>query len=193
MSLDRTLAARFLCLPACLRVAAKQLGVGIDIAALANRVGVVVPTGYDTSELTLAGIENIHYSDDPSNWGIDPHTGELSAVLNERGSIELAYEPISKFQDWEFEDRLVALTQAGLLPIVCFDYEALFGLGVSEGLGHCVVVRRVRRLNGHSHVEIEDPGPDRAGIQNIDSEALYLASRKRRGGILLITCRDSIT
>jgi hypothetical protein len=178
------IAARHLCFVACLQKAARDgFGVEIDQTAIANHLGVVLPVGHDPSELASWGIKNIRFDSKASSWGISPVQSDINAALNARHPLTCHYESIATFQDWEFEERLVEITGSGQFPVVCFEYNALFGTRMPEGQGHCVIVRLVRKLNGHTEVEIDDPGPDDAGIKSVDCESLYLACRKRRGGI----------
>ena len=100
--------------------------------------------------------------------GIAPAVSTLNAILREIAPpLECSFEPISRFQDWEFEDRLKVLTESHHFPIVGFDYNSLFGELLQEGQGHCAVVYRVQQKHP-SVIEIYDPGPDRAGFKDVD-------------------------
>jgi hypothetical protein len=176
---------QYLCFAACLQLAAKETtGIEIDQAVIANHLGVVVPIGFDCSALIEQGVKNIRFDPDASVWGIEPVAAEIDRILKRAdGLLKCGFESISRFQDWEFEDRLTALTQSGHFPIIGFDYNALYGESGPENRGHCAVVYRVQQMNGHAIVEMYDPGPDPAGFQTVDSYSLYRACRKRHGGI----------
>lgn len=101
--------------------------------------------------------------------------------------LECSFEAISRFEDWEFESRLKELAESSRLPIVGFDYNALFGELVQAGQGHCAIVYRVPPINGSGvEIDIYDPGPDRAGLKSVDSYSLYRACRRRHGGIWVV-------
>src|SRR5208282_3092981 len=107
-----------------------------------------------------------------------------NVILSQTNShLECRFEPISQFQDWEFERRLATLVQSGHFPIVCFDYDALLGNTALENRGHCGVVYRVRDAAARCTVDIYDPGPKDAGIRTAELDSLYVACRKRHGGI----------
>lgn len=178
------IAARHLCFVACLQKAARDgVGAEIDQVVIANHLGVVVPVGYDPSELADSGVQNIRFDADASAWGINPVVSEINVLLGAHSRLACQFESIANFQDWDFEKRLIELTESGQFPVVCFEYNALFGPRMQRDQGHCVIVRRLQRLNGHTAVEIDDPGPDNAGIKSVDCETLYYACRKRHGGI----------
>lgn len=158
--------------------------------AVANSLGVVLPTGTDPSELIDHGVTGVSFDTDPSSWGITPAADALNAYLGSSGSaLRCEFEPISRFQDWEFEDSLGALTQSRRFPIIGFDYGSLFGGLSPTGLGHCVVGYRVHHLN-QPVVEIYDPGPDRAGFKTVDLYSLYRACRAKRGGMWVLSQRE---
>jgi hypothetical protein len=185
------IAARFMCFAACLYLAAKKtFGVEIDPVAVADHLGVVLPLGYDSSELRERGLKKIRFDENARLWGINPVASEINAILKEHSLLECRFESISTFQDWQFEERLVELTGSDCFPVACFEYNSLFGEQVPNEQGHCVTVYRIWRVNGHSIVEIDDPGPDRAGVKQVDCEALYYACRKRRGGIWSLVPRS---
>jgi len=170
--------------------AKKAFGVEIDQISLADHLGVVLPLGYDSSELGGCGIKNIRFDQNARLWGMNPVVSEINTILKAQSPLECRFESISTFQDWEFEERLAALTRSGCFPVACFDYNSLFGELVPNEQGHCVTVDRIWRLNGHSVVEIHDPGPDRAGVKQVDCESLYYACRKRHGGIWSLAPRS---
>jgi hypothetical protein len=150
----------------------------------------VLPLGHDSSELREYGVKNISFDQNARLWGINPVISEINSVLKGQGLLECRFESISTLQDWEFEERLVALTRSGYFPVVCFEYNSLFGELAPNQQGHCVTVYRIWRLNGHSVVEVDDPGPDRAGVKQVDCESLYYACRKRHGGIWSLAPRS---
>jgi hypothetical protein len=174
-----------LCFAACLQIAVQETtGAVLDQVAIANHLGVVLPVGFDPSELVGQGVTNIRFESDPNAWGIEPVVAEINVLFKSANLLlECKFEPISKFQDWEFEDRLSALTESGQFPIVGFDYNSLFGEPGSGDWGHCVVAYHVAEMNRQSTVEIYDPGPSRAGHKHVDSYSLYRACRKKHGGI----------
>jgi hypothetical protein len=142
--------------------------------------------GSDASALIERGVTSIRFDPDPESWGIAPVVSTLNAVLRTMaGSLECSFEPISRFQDWEFEDRLKVLTQSNHFPIVGFDYNSLFGELGQDGQGHCAVVYGTRQMNQFV-IEIYDPGPDRAGFKEVDSYSLYRACRRKHGGIWVV-------
>jgi len=178
------IAKRYLCFAACLKFAAEEaFAIQVDQVAVANGLGVILPDGYNPAELTAFGITNLRFDRDANLFGIIPGIAKINAILAS-ASLECKYESIVFFQDWEFEDRLVELTGSGQFPIVGFEYRSLFGGEAPEHQGHCVLVRNVlRRTRQRPEASIYDPGPDRAGISNVDMESLYYACRKKRAGI----------
>jgi hypothetical protein len=178
----------FLCFAGCLQFAVKETsGLEIDQAIVANQLGVVIPTDFDSSELLAIGIQTIRHDLDPRLWGIEPVVAEINKILEEaHTALECRFEDISKFQDWEFEDLLISLTATGLSPIVGFDYKSLFGGPGLQNLGHCAVVRRVQKINGKTIAEIHDPGPNLTGLRTVDVYSLYRACRKRHGGVWIV-------
>jgi hypothetical protein len=155
------LTARHLCFAVCLRIATKETaGLELDHAAIANHLGVVLPVGSDASPLIERGVTAIRFDPNPASWGIAPVVATLNTLLRTMAvPVECSFESISRFQDWEFEDRLKDLTESDRFPIVGFDYNSLFGELIQNGQGHCAVVYRVRQMN-QSIIEIYDPGPE---------------------------------
>lgn len=123
------ISGQYLCFAACLQLAVKETtGIEIDQAIIANHLGVVVPIGFDCSVLIEQGVKNLRFEADATLWGIEPVATEIDRILKRaNGPLNCVFESISRFQDWEFEDRLTALTQSGHFPIIGFDYNALYG------------------------------------------------------------------
>ena len=178
---------QYLCFAACLQIAAKETaGVVLDQIAIGNHLGVALPVGFDCSGLVEQGLTNIRYEADVALWGITPIVRDINMVLSlSVPRLECRFEAISQFQDWEFEERLATLAKSGHFPIVCFDYNSLIGETSEENRGHCVVVYGVgssaKRCGGA--IDIYDPGPKDAGFRTVASDSLYLACRKRHGGV----------
>lgn len=184
----------YLCFAACLQVAIKAtLGTDLDQVAIANYLGVVLPEGDDVSELLDAGVTNLTFNQgSPSLWGINPVLTEINAALkSERTPLFCEFERISLFQDWEFEERVFALTASHQFPIVGFDYGYLLGTLRPGDQGHCAVCYGVQGPHGRCSVELYDPGPREAGIRIVDSQELYYAARKKQhGGIWRLSRLD---
>jgi len=176
---------QYLCFAACLQIAAKETAsVEIDQVVVANHLGVVLPLGFDCSELVELGVNNIRFDSDSALWGITPVVADINTVLTRANVVlECRFESISTFQDWEFEERIAALTKSSQFPIVGFDYNSLVGELAPETTGHCAVVYGVQKMNSESVVEIYDPGPKQAGFRTVDSYSLYRACRRQHGGI----------
>jgi hypothetical protein len=178
------IAKRYLCFAACLQIAAKDgFGLEIDQVEIADRLGVVLPEGFDASELVNCGLSNIRFASDVGSWGITPRIKEINNLLKLHGALECRFESISLFQDWEFEDRLIALNRSGHRPIVGFDYHSLWGGSAPRNQGHCALVQHIGTQERSFMVEMYDPGPDQAGFRTVDSESLYRSCRKKHGGI----------
>lgn len=169
--------------------------VEVDQVLFANHLGVVLPVGFDDSELTEQGVTNIRHSSDSVQWGITPVVDEINTVLaSVNVLLDCRFEPISRFQDWEFEDRMTTLTKSGQFPIVGFDYHCLAGEVAPAGevpadevpldsVGHCAVVFNTHNFIGRTLAEIYDRGPKQAGFRTVDAYSLYRACRRRHGGI----------
>jgi hypothetical protein len=179
----------YLCFAACLQVALQEsAGVRLDQRVIANHLGVTLPVGFDASELVAHGVSNLRFEHDSNLWGIQPSIPGINEVLwsvNEQ--LECGFESISRFQDWEFEERLRVLAEEEKFPIIGFDYNSLFGPLVPGDEGHCAVVYRIHSASSGSSVEVYDPGPSRPGFQTVDSYALYRACRKKHGGIWFLS------
>ena len=178
-----TVAFEYLCFAACVQTAIYELtGSEVDQVWIANQLGISVSPAFDTSDLTQRGVTNIRRDSDPHSWGISP-TG-LPAALELAGiKLTCDFHPISHFQDWEFEDRLVALCEGRRFPIVGFDYNTLFGEFVAGDQGHCAVVLSYSKERGHLVFEMQDPGPSRPGLIRVRSDLLYRACRHKPGGL----------
>ena len=181
---------QYLCFAACLQIATKETAnVEVDQVLFANHLGVVLPVGFDDSELTEQGVTNIRHSSDSVQWGITPVVDEINTVLaSVNVLLDCRFEPISRFQDWEFEDRVTTLTKSGQFPIVGFDYclageVAPAGEVPPDSVGHCAVVVNIHNFMGRTLAEIYDPGPKQAGFRTVDAYSLYRACRRRHGGI----------
>jgi len=137
-----TVAWEHLCFAACVEIAAEQLGgPAVDQVSIANQLGVTVPSSADASELTAHGVTKINIDPEPRTWGIEADAERLNAAFNLAGlPLRVTFSPISLFQDWEFEEKLVELARARRFPIVGFDYNTLFGDLVRGEQGHCCVV-----------------------------------------------------
>jgi hypothetical protein len=135
----------YLCFAACLQIAVQEItGLRLDQRVIANHLGLTLPIGFDASALVAEGVRNIRFEQDNNLWGINPSIAGISEVLKSANQhLECAFEPISRFQDWEFEDLLKAHTEGKKFPIVGFDYNSLFGQLVQGDEGHCAVVYRI--------------------------------------------------
>jgi hypothetical protein len=176
-------AKEHLCLAACLEIAAKRLGITVvDQVAIANLVGVTVPSESDASTLANDGVTQVNIDPDPRNWGIREGADGLNEAF-ELAQIPMTvkFHPISRFQDWEFEERLATLSGAARYPIVGFDYNTLFGDLVRGEQGHCCVV-----FEAGDPVKLYDPGPVRAGFSSVNIFDLYRACRKKPGGFWVL-------
>ena len=151
---------QYLCFAACLQIAAKETAnVELDQVDIANQLGVVLPAGFDSSELVEQGVTKFRFDSDPELWGIEPIAADVDTLLKTANvGLTCRFEHISTFQDWEFEDRLSALTESGHYPVVGFEYNSLFDESAPENPGHCAVVYGVRKMDRQSVVEIYDPG-----------------------------------
>jgi hypothetical protein len=175
----------YLCFAACLQIAVQEAaGTNLDQRVIANHLGVTLPLGFDASALVAQGVRNIRFEQDSNLWGIQPSVEGINQILTAvNQTLECTFAPISRFQDWEFEERLQLLTENGQFPIVGFDYNSLFGQLVAGDEGHCAVVYRIHHAGVRSSVEVYDPGPSRPGLKTVDSYELYRACRKKHGGI----------
>jgi hypothetical protein len=132
-----TVAFEYLCFAACIQTAVRELaGSEVDQVWIANQLGIAVSPTFDTSDLSARGATNIRRDSDPHNWGISP-TGLPEALKLAGVKLTCDFHPISYYQDWEFEDRLVSLCDERRFPIVGFDYNTLFGNFVTGDQGHC--------------------------------------------------------
>lgn len=181
-----TIALEYLCFAACVQTAVQELtGREVDQVWIANQLGISVSPAFDASELTGRGVTNIRRDPDPHSWGISPTA--LPKVLELAGvKLTCDFYPISRFQDWEFEDRLVALCDTRTFPIVDFDYNTLFGDFVTGDQGHCAVATSYSKEHGRVTFEMQDPGPSRPGLIRAESDLLYRACRRKPGGLWVI-------
>src|SRR5271166_5937554 len=171
-------AKEHLCFAACLEIAANQLGItALDQVVIANLVGVKVPSESDASALAQIGVKHASIDLDPRYWGMREDADRLNEALDfAQIPLTVEFHPISKFQDWEFEERLSTLAGAARYPIVGFDYNTLFGNLVRGEQGHCCVV-----FEAGDTVKLYDPGPVRAGFSTVNIFDLYRACRKKPG------------
>jgi len=177
-----TVAKEHLCFAACVEVAAKQLGAHLDQVGIANQLGVTVPSEFDASALISHGVDGVAIDPEPRKWGIEPDAEKLDNFFaRERIPLSVVFHPISQFQDWGFEAQIVELTRQGQLPIVGFDYRALFKDPVRGEQGHCCVI-----FECSDAVRLYDPGPYRAGFKTVDMFDLYRACRKKPGGLWVL-------
>jgi len=168
-------------------MAARQdFDVNVDPVEIANRLGVVVPPDHNTSDLRQLGVTNIRFDPNVNSWGIAPTRSKLNSLLAETASLECQFEPIETFEDWEFADRLVALAKSARHPIVGFEYRSLFGGIALPSEGHCAVVNGAQTRTSRILIEIYDPDAHGSRSQIVDPASLYVACRKKRGGIWLL-------
>lgn len=181
------IAKEHLCFAACVEIAVKHLGgPTVDQVVLAQLLGVTVPTENDASKLRNDGVTQVMIDPTPHLWGMNPHVEQLNEAFARAGvSVSATFHPIAHFQDWEFEEQLVTLTRERQFPVVCFDYNTLFGERVRGDQGHCCVV-----VECTTRVRIYDPGPLRAGFSSIDMFDLYRACRRKPGGLWVFS-RDA--
>ena len=178
-----TVAFEYLCFAACIQTAVHELiGSEVDQVWIANQLGISVSPTFDTSDLIARGVTNVRRDSNPHNWGINP-TGLTEALELAGLKITCDFHPISHYQDWEFEDRLVELCDGRRFPIVGFDYNTLFGNLVTGDQGHCAVVYGHSKERGRITFELHDPGPSRPGLIRVDSDRLYRACRYKPGGV----------
>jgi hypothetical protein len=185
-----TVAFEYLCFAACIQTAVRELvGREVDQVWIANQLGISVSPTLDTSDLTARGVTNIRRDSSPHNWGISP-TGLPEALELAGVKLTCDFHPISHYQDWEFEDRLVALCDGRRFPIVGFDYNTLFGDFVAGDQGHCAVVYRYWKEGARITFEMHDPGPARPGPIRVDSDRLYRACRRKPGGVWVMRATE---
>jgi len=142
-------------------------------------LGLCVPSSY-INTITDYGYQNVRFSDTVDDWGVVIDTNELNLFFdNNRIPLKCDYHSSLTFEDWEFEDFLVEETRRNRYPIVGFDYNSLLESGNIEGAGHVVVCDSIH--NGK--LLAFDPGPKDAGSKVIEIYNLYVASKRKRGGI----------
>ncbi len=94
---------------------------------MANYLGDSVPTEQARESLKADGVTNVQIDPDHTRWGISPAIEDVKAYLaSVNGQLELRFQDIGYFQDWEFNDRMALLCRSLDFPIVGFDYGSLF-------------------------------------------------------------------
>lgn len=155
----------FYCLPACLEIILKSIGVLASQDYFGEQIGIET-----ASEKDLKLGTNV----------------QLSALNNIARLLNLeyffTYLRAAEFEEWMFEEKLAALLQQGDHVICTLSAGRLYKNSDLE-LGHAVVVKKLEA----ERVEIVDPGPKDFGFKTYSLEQLYVASRYREGGLLVLS------
>ncbi len=170
----------FSCFAACLASVVNNLTEKvISQANINDYLGLCIPST-SLENMTNFNLKNVNVSENIDDWGINVETKQINQLFDDNNiSLTCQYHSSLVFEDWSFEDFLIEETSKGVCPIVGFDYNAYYGIGEVQNAGHVIVCDSIR--NGK--LVAFDPGPKDAGSKTFDIYDLYVASKKKRGGI----------
>lgn len=168
-------AAPYMCLAAVLAMIIEAVsGDCLRPEELAEELGICIPEAAD------APVHNTVVTADGMRWGMVVDDGILGKLFQRIGvGLREEYVPISRLQDWEFEQLIEDRLRQGAHVACGYSYHVLAGRGQPD-VGHASIV--VALLPEH-HVTLIDPGPDGFGMREVDSGLLYAAVRARGAGL----------
>jgi hypothetical protein len=127
-------------------------------------------------------ISNITYTSDPKKYGIVIDDKGLNNFFTIYGiPLTEEYIPISKIDEFSFDDILKKNLIANNSLIVGFTYNAIYTDSLSMS-GHVSLILSIENRNA----VLLDPGPRNAGEQKVMLDDLYAAIKSAHNGIWII-------
>lgn len=152
------------CLPACLEIIFKEVGIPLTQKQLGKYIGI---NSYSKSEVEL---------------GAKVEVGLINKVLNELNlNVYFTYLRTTEYEEWMFQEKLEELLIKKSHIICTLSAGKLYGTEFLE-VGHTIVIKQLKC----NDIIIVDPGPNEFGLKSFSIEKIYIASRYREGGLLVL-------
>ncbi|MCB1776146.1 MAG: hypothetical protein KDI50_01805 [Candidatus Competibacteraceae bacterium] len=156
----------FHCVPACLEIIFMAINISVSQEYLGEKIGIDSSSNKDLSLGAKIELDNLNK--------IIQSIGLIGYIFTYIKSVEL--------QEWMFEEKIEELLKGDNHVICTLSAGKLHNNSADFELGHAVIVRKIET----GIAEIIDPGPKGFGSKEITLQHLYLASRYREGGLLIL-------
>lgn len=161
----------FYCVPACLEIIFRAINISVSQEYFGERIGVDSSSNEDLSLGAKIELENLNK--------ITQSLGLIEYIFTYIRSVEL--------EEWMFEEKVERLLKDGSHIVCTLSAGKLHNNSTDFELGHAVIVRKLES----GIAEIIDPGPKDFGFREITLQHLYLASRYREGGLLVLSKKST--
>lgn len=171
-------AENYLCFMALLEMIIEDsIGIRISQRDLAEEFSVTVPVDYVTD------IKNVKYSSVENDYGVQVTEKKLQSFFN-KNKLELSVKYIDgiHINELELDERFAKYLKEEKYVIFAHSYGSLYNKENCNNLGHVALLENIIR---DGVVQIYDPGPDEAGIKQVNILKIYDAMRIK-GGIYII-------
>ncbi len=158
--------ADYFCVPTCLEMIVKSMGYQIDGRRIASYFHIVTNGEAATD----------------NDLGVHIINGELDRIFSDlHFPITEQYIPISQISEFEFTD-IIRKHLIERSHIICgYSYGLLFREPLLEDIGHVSII-----LSAEKNVEILNPGPKYAGVNNVREDDLFQAIRRKHDGLWIL-------
>jgi hypothetical protein len=169
-----------LCIAACVEyIVYHKTQIEIDQSSFAEYFGVSIPKG----SVCLNHIINKNESENSHLWGISIDSKRLNRYLKDRNvNLKIDYLSSKVFEDWSFEDYIKSSLVRKELILCTFEYNYLFDKSSAESYGHAIVIEGIDSRN-EEYVYCYDPGPRNFGSKPLLIYDLFIASKRKDGGL----------
>lgn len=170
----------FSCFAACLSMTTFNL---TDIMVSQKNICDFLGLGLPNDSIDLIAkldLKNVFVTDNSKEWGLDVDTTKINdLLLNYNVPLVCEFKSTLEFFDFEFDEYLTGLTTENKYPIIGFDYGYYTNGDNSQVYGHTIVGLTVKQQS----LTAFDPGPKLFGVKNYDLYDLFVASKRKKGGI----------
>lgn len=168
----------FHCLAACIEyVVYHKSNISISQSTISEYFGISLPF----ESFNKVSIINKRITEDPNLWGISINSNDLNNFfIKNHIPLEVKYSSSLLFEDWSFEDHIKSFLLKGELLICTIDFNYLFDRSNPESFGHAIVLDSIHNNN---FVKCYDPGPANSGYKLISIYDLFIASKRKKGGL----------
>lgn len=161
----------FYCVPACLEIIFMTINISVSQEYLGERIGINSSSREDLNLGAKIELDNLNK--------IIQSIGLTDHIFTYIRSVEL--------EEWMFEEKVEELLKDGSHIVCTLSAGKLHNNSTDVELGHAVVLRKLES----GIAEIIDPGPKDFGFRKITLQHLFLASRYREGGLLVLSKKST--
>lgn len=140
---------------------------------LAEKFGIIVPQNHKIA------IKNKEFSAEENDYGVKISEEKLQDFFDKNGiGLKVKYIDGTRISELDLDARLAKYLRENKYVILAYSYGVLYNKCDHDSLGHVALLEEVC---GEDTVRIYDPGPDAAGVKEVNILKIYDAMRKKGG------------